>query len=113
MVEVEAAEGQDGVVEICLVADGELGEEVVFHYSVVVGRSKRGEETVGDGEEGHVLDVWVVFGGIGHYVMNVVVTFPPSQTQSTEEVGYDDPDDRVDGEIVRDAHVACIVGGED
>ena len=36
-VEVEAAEGEDGVVEVVLIADGEFGEEIVGHDAVVVG----------------------------------------------------------------------------
>jgi len=33
---------------------------------------------VGDGEEGHVFDVRVVFGGVGDDVVHVVVAFPPA-----------------------------------
>lgn len=68
---------------------------------------------MGDGEEGHVFDVWVVFGGVGDDVVDVVVAFPPAKGEATEEVGDEDADDGVEREGVRDAHVAGVVGGED
>ena len=96
-----------------LVADGEFGEEVVGHGTVVVGAAEGVEEAVGDGEEGHVFDVGVVFGGVGDDVMDVVVALPPAEAEAAEEVGDDDPDDGVQGERVRDSHVARVVRGED
>ena len=112
-VEVEAAEGEDGIVEVLLIADGEFGEEVVGHDAVVVGAAEGVEEAVGDGEEGHVLNVRIVFGGIGDDVVDVVVALPPAEAEAAEEVGDDDADDGVEGEGVRDSHVPGVVGGED
>jgi len=60
------------------VADCPLSEGVEGHGAVVVGGAEGGEEAVGDGEEGHVFDVWVVFGGVGDDVVDVVVAFPPA-----------------------------------
>lgn len=68
---------------------------------------------MGDGDEGHVFDIWVVFGGVGDDVVDVVVAFPPAKGEATEEVGDEDADDGVEREGVRDAHVAGVVGGED
>lgn len=78
-VEIEAAEGHDGVIEVVLVADGEFGKGVVCHDAIVIGAAEGGQEAVGDGEEGHVLDVGVMFGRVGDDVVDVVVSLPPSE----------------------------------
>ena len=111
-VEVEATEGEDGVVEVLLVADDEAGKEVVVHDALIVGGTEGGEEAVGDGEEGHVLDVGVVLWGVGYDVVDIMVVLPPAERESTEEVGGDDTDRGVGVEGVRDAHVASIMGSE-
>lgn len=46
-------------------------------------------------------------------MVNVVVAFPPAYTHSTDAVGDEYADAGVDVEVVRDAHVASVVGGED
>ena len=112
-VEVEASEGENGVIEIGLVLDDELGHVVVRQDAVVVGRVQTAEEAMGDGEEGHEFDVGVMFGGVGDDVVDVVAPLPPAQTEAAEKVGDDDADDGVDGEIMGDAHMAGIMGGED
>lgn len=68
---------------------------------------------MGNGEERHVLDVRVVLGLVGDDVVHIVASLPPSQTQSSDPVGNNDADCGVDVEIVRDAHVAGIMGCED
>ena len=112
-VEVEAAEGEDRVVEIVLVADGAAGKEVVVHDAFVVGGTQGGEEPVRDGEEGHMLDVRVVLRGVGDDVVDVVVVLPPAEGQAAEEVGNEDADHGVDLKGVRDAHVPGIMSRED
>lgn len=67
---------------------------------------------MGDGEEGHMLDVGVMFGGVGHDVMDIVASFPPTLGHTTEEIGDEDAYTRVDVEIVGYAHVSSIMGGE-
>ena len=42
---------------------------------------------MGDGEEGHVFDVRVVFGGVCDDVVDVVVALPPAEAEAAEEVG--------------------------
>lgn len=64
-------------------------------------------------EKGHVLDIWIMFGRVGHDVVDVVVPFPPAKAESAEEVGDYDSDYGVVGEAVRYAHVSRIVGRED
>ena len=112
-VEVEAAEGEDGVVEVVLVLEQEFREAVVGHDAVVVGALQTGEEAGADGEEGHVLDVRVVGGGVGDEVVDVVVALPPAAGEAAEEVGNHDADAGVGVEVVGDAHVAGVVDGED
>ena len=60
-VEVEAGDGHDGVVGEALVGDEEGGDRVPGVGEVVVGGGEGFEEGRGGGEEGDVLDVWVVF----------------------------------------------------
>lgn len=85
-VEVEAAEAEDGVVEVMLVWEDEFCEWVVSHDAVVVCRAKTLEEAMRDGEEGNMLDVWIVCWAVGYDVMDVVVTLPPAAAESAEEV---------------------------
>lgn len=59
-IEVEAREGHDEVVEAVLEGEEEFGEGVEAEGAVVVGGVEGGEEGGGYGEEGDVLDVWVV-----------------------------------------------------
>lgn len=112
-VEIEAAESEDGVVEEMLVSNCELGNGVAFHDAVVVGAAQRLEKSMRYREKGHMLDVWIMFGGVGHDVVDVVVPFPPAEAESAEEVGDYDSNYGVVGEIVRYAHMSCIVGRED
>lgn len=112
-VEVEAAEAEKWVVQVCLVFDCPLCYCVEVHDSVVVRGSETVEEAVADGEEGHVFNVGVVFGGVGDDVMDVVVSFPPAYAEAAEEVGDEDADTGVYVEGVGYAHVTRIVGGED
>ena len=112
-VEVEAAEGQNGVIEVVLVLQHEGRDRVVGHDAVVVCALEAGEEAVADGEEGHMLDVGVVGGGVGDDVVHVVVALPPAAAETAEEVGDQDADAAVDVEVVGDAHVAGVMDGED
>lgn len=66
-----------------------------------------------DGKEGNVLNIWVVLRLIGDDVVDVVTPFPPAQTQSTHEISNDDPNHRVNVEIVGDAHMTSIMSSED
>lgn len=79
----------------------------------MIGAAQGVEETVGDGEEGHVLNVRVVFGGVGDNVVDIVVALPPAEAKAAEEVGDDYSDNGVEGEGVRYSHVTGVVGGED
>lgn len=112
-VEVEASNGQDGVVSVGLSADDELGKGVVLHDPIIVGRSQVSQKPMADGEKGQVLDIRVMLWGIGDDVMNVVAPLPPAHRQTPHEVGNEDTNHGVDLEIVRDAHVARVVRGED
>lgn len=47
---------------------------------------------MGDGEEGHVLDVGIVFGRVCNDVVDIVVAFPPANAEATKEVGDKDAD---------------------
>ncbi len=79
----------------------------------VVTRPEALEKSVGNGKVRHVLDIRVVFGRVGHNVMDVVVPLPPAYGKAAEEIGNDDTNDRVQLEVVRDAIVAGVVCNED
>lgn len=85
---------------------------VVSHDSVVVGALKAREEAMRDGEEWNMFNVRIVFRLVRHDVMNVVASFPPAKTKSTKEVCDDHSNDSVHMEVVSDAHMTGIMGGE-
>lgn len=68
---------------------------------------------MGDGEEGHVLNVRVMFRGVGDNVVDIVVALPPAKAEAAEKVGDDDSNNGVEGEGVCYSHMAGVVGGED
>ena len=105
-VEVEAAEEEKGVVEVILVFDGYASEGVEVHDSIIVSGFQGVEELMRDSEEGEMFDVWIMFGGVRHDVVDVVVVFPPANGQAADEVCDDDSDGCVDLERVRYPHVA-------
>lgn len=111
-VEVEAADGHDGVVGVVLDVDHEFGEGVVLHCEVVVGGCEVLEEAVGDGEERHVFDVRVVFGGIGDEMVHVVVLLPPTGAETAAVTGYEHGQGRIDVEVMGDTHVCGIMDYE-
>lgn len=68
---------------------------------------------MGDSEEGHMLNVRVMFGGVGDNVVDIVVALPPAEAEAAQEVGDDYSNDSVESEGVRYSHMAGVVGGED
>lgn len=58
--------------------DKEPCDGIKVHIMVIVGGAQTFEKSRGDGEEGHVLDIWIVLRRVGHYVMDVVIAFPPA-----------------------------------
>lgn len=112
-VEVEAGQHHNRIVTIVLDFDHDLRERIESHVAVVVSAVKVVEEAMRDGKEGNVLDIWVVLRFIGDDMVDIVTPFPPAQTQSTHEIGNDDPNDRVHVEIVGDTHMTSIMSSED
>lgn len=66
-----------------------------------------------DGEERHMFDVRVVLRRVRNDMMDVVIPFPPSQAQTSQVICNHHANHTVDMEMMRDAHVACVMGGED
>ena len=60
-----------------------------------------------------MLDIRIVFWRVRYDMVNVVISFPPADRQTTEEVCNKYADAGIDVEIVGDAHVASIMGCED
>lgn len=54
-----------------------------------------------------------MFRGVGDDVVDIVVAFPPANAEATDEIGDEDADAGVYMEVVRDAHMPSVVGGED
>lgn len=90
-----------------------LGESIESHFTVVICAGHAVEEAMRDGEKWHMLDVRIVLGGVGDYVVNVMVLLPPTARESTEEICNEDADYRVNMKRVGDAHVAGVVDRED
>lgn len=66
-----------------------------------------------DGEKWHVFDIRVVFRRIGDNVMDIMITLPPSQAQSSQVICNYHANHSVDMEMMSDTHVAFIMGRED
>lgn len=66
-----------------------------------------------DGEERHMFDIRVVFRRVCDDVMNIVIPFPPSQTQTSQVISNHHANHTVDMELMRDAHVSCIMSTKD
>lgn len=49
---------------------------------------------------------------VGHKVMNVVATLPPSDRQPTAEIGHEHADERISDKIVGYAHMSRIMRRE-
>lgn len=111
-IQVETSKQEDGVVKVVLKAQEEVCSSIEFHDAVVVGAAKAGKEAMGNGEEWHVFDIRVVFGGVRHDMVDIVAAFPPPQAESSEIVGDNDTNHRVDVEVVRNAHMASIMGSK-
>ena len=111
-VEVEAGDSHDGVVSVLLPRHSELGEFVPYVGEVVIRGVHVAQKRRGGGEEGDVLDIWVVFGGVCDEVVDVVAALPPADGEATAEVGDEHTDEGVGDEVVGDAAVTGVVGGE-
>lgn len=111
-VEIEVAEEEDWIVKILLVLDDGLRKGVVSHNLIVIGAPQRVEEAVGNREEGHMLDIWIVLGRVGHNVMYIVPALPPTLTEASEKVSKENSNGGIDVVVVRDAHMASIMAGQ-
>ena len=67
---------------------------------------------MGDCEEGHVLNIRVVLGRVGHDVVDVVIPLPPAKREAAEEVRDYDTDHCVCLKRMCYAHVTGIMSGE-
>ena len=66
-----------------------------------------------NGKEGHEFNVRVVLGRVGDDVVDIMAALPPAKAQPTNKVGNEDADNGVGFKIVRDTHMAGIMGRED
>ena len=111
-VKIEACDSHDGVVCVFLVLDGKFGEAVEDEGEIVVGRTYRLEEGGTSAEERDILDVGVVMGIIGDEVMDVVTALPPADGKAAAEVSDEDANEGIGGEILGNATMTGVVGGE-
>jgi len=95
-----------------LVLDQKLCCGVESHISVVVGRTQGSEKSMRDGEKRHVLNVRIVLGRVGDYVMHVVSPLPPTERKTTQEICNEDPDAGVRLESMCDTHMTGVVSRE-
>ena len=111
-VEVEAGDAHDGVVGVFLPRNSKLGELVPEVREIVIGGVHVAQEGRGSSEEGDVLDVGVVLGGVCNKVVDIVAAFPPADGEAAAEVGDEHADECVGDKVVGDAAVTGVVGGE-
>lgn len=111
-VQIETTKSEQWIIEEVLISYDDLGEGIVSHNSIIKCAFERLEEAMGDCEERHMLNIWIVLRRVGHDVVNVVVALPPPETEAAQEVCDDDPDDSIGCEVVCDAHVTRIVCSE-
>jgi len=93
-------------VENMLRSDDELCERIVCHNAVVISTPQGIEGAVRNCKEGHMLNIGVVFWRIRDNIMNILVSFPPPQARSSNEICNHDPDNNINSEIVCDALVS-------
>lgn len=60
-----------------------------------------------------MLDIRIVLRGIGHDVVNIVITLPPAHRKPADIVCNEDSEQGISLVVVRDANVASIMSSED
>lgn len=83
-----------------------------MHDLLVISGSQRLQKSVRDGKNWHVLIIRVMLWVVCDNVMHVVCALPPAQRKAAKEVGNDNSDSGVNGEVVSNTHVASVVGSE-
>lgn len=127
-IQVEAGDAHHRVVGEALVLNQEVGGSVPHKGEVVVRRAQGLEEGGAGGEERNVLNIGVVFLSllagcvnkerkmayrlVGDQVVDVVAALPPSHGQTAAEVGDEEADEGVEGEVVGDGSVSGVVSSE-
>lgn len=111
-VKIEACEHHDRVVRVVLNLEEETSRSVKSHNAVVVGAFQAREEAMRDRKEWNMFDIGIMLRLVGHNVMNIMTSFPPAETKSTEKISDDHSNDSVNVEIVCDPHVTGIMSGE-
>lgn len=92
-----------------LVTDEEPSDGIEVHLPLIEVRSKRGEKLGGDGEEGHVLNVWIEFKAVAGNMVGIVVPFPPPDTYPGEAVPSEDLQKAVQPGMVHNLVVPRVV----
>ncbi|TGO37111.1 hypothetical protein BHYA_0105g00020 [Botrytis hyacinthi] len=60
-----------------------------------------------------MCNIRIVFGGIRHDVVDIVIALPPAEGEAAEEIGDEYPNAAVGVERVCYTHVTGVVRGED
>mmetsp|Transcript_19226 Transcript_19226/g.57953 ORF Transcript_19226/g.57953 Transcript_19226/m.57953 type:complete len:296 (-) Transcript_19226:494-1381(-) len=109
-IEVEPGEHHDRVEEEVLVGNEEsLDRAEVEDLVVVRGQVRVVKDLGGDGKNGQVLDIGVVFNRIAHDVVRVVRALPPARRDAHERVANRGSDTHISVKHVRHARVAEVV----
>jgi hypothetical protein len=108
-VQVESCQCHYWVVEVLLVRDYDFARGVPYEAKVVEGREDGLHVGGSDGEQGDVLNVWVVLRHVGDKMVNIVARLPPPDAKAAAEVRDECTDEGVGDEVSCDAAVAGIV----
>jgi hypothetical protein len=111
-VEIEAAKEKDRVIQVLLILQSKLRYDVEFHYAIIICATEVCEKAVRYGKDRHVLNVRIMFRRIGHNVMDIMIALPPSQAKTPKIVCNNNPNYRIDVEVVRYTHMSRIMGSE-
>ena len=111
-VKIESREQHDGIVRVVLDPYQDLCKRVILHDLLVVRGREALQEPMRDGEEGYVLDIWVMLWVIRNEVVDIVVVLPPAGAQAAHIRGDGHGNCRINREIVGYAYVSSIVDSE-
>lgn len=96
-----------------LILDGKLGQRIILHNSTIVCAAQAAEKAVRQSEKGHQFNVGIMFGGIGHNMVDIMTSLPPAQTQTTKVVANDHANHSINLKVVSDTHMTGVMGSED
>ncbi len=112
-IEIESGDGHDGIIEILLPRNQNLGRPVVDYDKVFIVRGGDGlEEAWRRGKEREVLDVRIVSRVVSGKMMDVVRALPPPDGEATAKICDEHSNESIRDKILGDSQVAGVMSRE-